>query len=197
MGIPNGNFYLSYRDHLGRKYYLTSELRFVDSLDQASLFYFLKSDNSEIVNNDIISIHSGSLTLVVDESGTPKLVDRNLTKLYKHISFLINTTQENYDVINVGDSFLLIYDFQQQMCLRFYHDIINEPVLISDSYHNAMVIGVNFFKLEITSVNTNLLLLPEVNQVTNPQEIDYKIILSLILILVLLIVIFALSLRHF
>jgi hypothetical protein len=202
MVIPSGNFYLSYHDHVGRRYYLNSDLKFTEYSDQGCLFYFLKSDNTEIVNNDIISIHSGSLTLVIDDTNTPKLVDRNLTRAYPYNSFLINTGPEgtgSNSEIKIGNSFLLIYDMEKQMSLRFYHDIINEPSLIVDSYHNAMIIGIDFFKLELMTGNNGALALTNQEQNISPvgDEIDYKIILALILILILLLVVFALSLYHF
>lgn len=121
-----GNIYIKHNDKWHGDYYLTSNLTFSSDLSQAGKFYLLKSGDTSIVNGDRISIHLGNRTLILDNVGVIRLLNREQIS-HQTSSFIITNGSDNIDPITYESPIFFISDKIRKTALKYEWklDIIN------------------------------------------------------------------------
>jgi hypothetical protein len=208
-----GNILIKHNDKWRGDYYLQDNLTFGVNRSQAARFYLLKSGDTTILNGDRISLHSGNRTLVISDSNTIRLVDRNLP--YRGLnSFIITNGTDNTDPVTYENIVFLISDSQTKTALKYdwrmdlisnpsQNSIIssnasdyrprNQPSLVNSNYESTCESYSHMFeflleKADLPIIDQSRFTLTETSSVKTASDImdGYKGIIMIILLMVIL-----------
>ena len=113
-----GNMFIKHIDKWRGDYYLKSDLTFTVDKSQAIRVYLLKSGDTTIINGDRVSLNSGNKSIIVDESDTIKLIDRDQSHRGVKNFLVINGT-ENTDPITYETPVFLVTDKARKTALKY------------------------------------------------------------------------------
>lgn len=213
-----GNILIKHNDKWRGDYYLQDNLTFGVNRSQAARFYLLKPGDTTILNGDRISVHSGNRTLIINDSNTIRLVDRNL--LYSGLnSFIITNGTENTDPVTYENIIFLISDTQTKTALKYdwRMDLIkdpstldtvnasdyrprNQPTLVNSNYGSTCESYSHTFQFLLEKADQPIIDIDE-SRVTVPDTLKtasdlmdgYKGIIMIILLMIILLLCIAAS----
>jgi len=113
-----GNIFIKHNDKWRGDYYLNESLNFTPNKSQAARFYILKPGDTTILNGDHISIHMQNRTIIVDNSDTLRLLDREYVDRHTS-SFIITNATDSTDPITYESPIFFITDKNRKMAFKY------------------------------------------------------------------------------
>jgi hypothetical protein len=113
-----GNILIKHKNN-NQILYLKDNLTFTNNRFDASKFYLLKSGNTNILNNDRISVNYGNKTLLINNN-TLRFVDRNNIN-YSVSTFVITSGSDSILPIQYDTPIFLLTDKYNNIALKYSH----------------------------------------------------------------------------
>ena len=135
-----GNILIKHKSNT-KNFYLCQDLSFTTDRSNANKFYFLKSGDTSILNNDRININCGNKTLLINQNYGLKFMDRN--NFNNNVStFIITAGSDNILPIQYEIPLFFLTDKTNNLALKYSH--IDDNGFVSIKSDNPKLVNAKF-----------------------------------------------------
>ena len=135
-----GNILIKHKSNT-KNFYLCQDLSFTTDRSNANKFYFLKSGDTSILNNDRININCGNKTLLINQNYGLKFMDRN--NFNNNVStFIITAGSDNILPIQYEIPLFFLTDKTNNLALKYSH--IDDNGFVSIKSDNPKLVNTKF-----------------------------------------------------